>query len=249
MVLLVQRERRQHQRAAHLAGVVDDADAVAPHLVPEHVGRNSDARARRAPPVMALPAATSMRGGVVQRQAAVHGVAIGERAGGGGAERREGPAPVGDAAGSRRREPAARHEHHRQVARSSGIRTIPGGQRRGVGVDGLEIDGAGGQVRALVGAAEDQQLAGPRAADAGGQLGIRDHQLALADVEGAPQRGVGGGGRDEDGDRADAQERGHRRQVAGAAFHEDGHASGPGGRRPASGRGPPRRRGGWRRHR
>ena len=209
VVLLGDRRRRRDQRAAHLVGVVDDGDAVAADLAPEDVGVEA-ARADRLGGEGEAGTTDDGAGDrdqhagrVMERQAAVDGVARRERAGGGGAEGRHRPAPVGDPAGA----PAvgaAGDEDHGQVAGAAGIGAIPAGQGDLLGIDLLEIDRAGGERAPLMGAAEDEEAAGERGADRGGGVGIGQREVGLADLERAPQRRRRGVGGEEDGDGAEA---------------------------------------------
>ena len=122
---------RIHELATHLARVIDDADPVAPDLVPERGrprGRATGAGHRQREARTAHQRATDRderARRMVQRQAAVHGVARGERRRGGRAQRRERPAAVRDPRRAGRLVRPRGHEDHRQVARAARVRPVP----------------------------------------------------------------------------------------------------------------------------
>ena len=218
MVALVRVGRSLDQVAEHRPRVGADRDAVAAHLVPERrgveVARHRDPRAARDRAAEAHHEA----GRVIDGRDRIDGVRFGQRRGCRGAERREDPAPVRDAVGTRAVARAG-EENEGEVARPAGVRLVPAGELHLVRVDPLHVDHSAAEVARPGATTQDQDLhAG--LPGLGHVLGVGDDACDLAKLRLALDLAVGA---KENAHGAQAVERGDDGERGRPRLHQDAH--------------------------
>ena len=197
-------------------GVGHDGDAIATDLVPERGRIEAGGQGQSGASGHRPADAGQQAAGVVDRRDAVHRVARGQRCGGGGAERRQGPAPVGDVVDADLVAPA-REQDERQVFCSTRVGQVPGRNPHSVGVDALHVGHPWAEVPLV--AASTQHIDGHRGGVDGQRavLGVGHDPVHLTEPHLA---GDVGAGSEHHGDGSQPTEGRHRSEAGWAGVHQ-----------------------------